>query len=276
MVNILNSVLARIIETLLHPFGNLNSWAAMALVSLLTAILMLLAYRLISNQEKIRAAKSRIVAHLLEVRLYKDSLPVSLRAQGNMLWYNLKYLGQSLRPMLVLILPMVLVLIHVDQWFGYEPLRVGESTLLKVKFREGHRPSGEPLEIYPSAAFTVETPPLRMEPEGEVVWRLRANEPGKRSLVIRAGHHQIEKHLVVGENVFAKISSVRAGGSWLNRLANPGEPAIPEDTSIMAVSTEYPSRPMSVFGWHLHWLVVYFVLSVVFAFALKGIFKVEI
>jgi hypothetical protein len=33
---------------------------------------------------------------------------------------------------------------------------------------------------------------------------------------------------------------------------------------------------MDLFGRHLHWLVVYFVLSIIFGFAFKGVFKVEI
>jgi hypothetical protein len=31
-----------------------------------------------------------------------------------------------------------------------------------------------------------------------------------------------------------------------------------------------------VYKWHVHWLVVVFVLSIVFGFALKGLFRVEI
>jgi hypothetical protein len=275
-MDIFNSALARILDIVFYPIRNLNSWVAMVLVSLVTALFMLLAYRLTSNQEKIRAAKGKIMAHLLEVRLYKDSLPVSLKAQGNVLWYNLKYLTQSLRTMLILIIPMVLILIHLDQRFGYEPLRIGESTLITVRLKEGHRPSVERVEIRPSTSFVVETPPLRMEPEGEVDWRLHATEPGTKELVIVVDHQEVSKQVIVGKRAFSKISSVKTGGNWLSRLANPGEPEISESVPVKSIEVRYSSRSMTFFGWRIHWLVAFFILSVVFAFGLKGLFKVEI
>jgi hypothetical protein len=36
----------------------------------------------------------------------------------------------------------------------------------------------------------------------------------------------------------------------------------------------FPTRSAS--SLHLHWLIVYFALSIIFGFAFKGLFKVEI
>ena len=33
---------------------------------------------------------------------------------------------------------------------------------------------------------------------------------------------------------------------------------------------------MSLFGLHIHWLIVYFILSIAFGYGFKGLFKVEI
>jgi len=33
---------------------------------------------------------------------------------------------------------------------------------------------------------------------------------------------------------------------------------------------------MRIFGWHIHWLIVYFALYIILGFAFMGIFKVEI
>jgi hypothetical protein len=33
---------------------------------------------------------------------------------------------------------------------------------------------------------------------------------------------------------------------------------------------------MNLSGWHIHWLVVYFALSIILGFGFKGVFKVEI
>ena len=57
----------------------------MMAVSLLTALLMLFVFQLTSNQAGIRRAKDRIKAHLLELRLFKDNMRVTLWAQGGIL-----------------------------------------------------------------------------------------------------------------------------------------------------------------------------------------------
>jgi Phosphoenolpyruvate phosphomutase len=39
-------------------------------------------------------------------------------------------------------------------------------------------------------------------------------------------------------------------------------------------SVQYPEATVSLLGWRVHWMVAFFVLSIVFAFALRGRFGV--
>ena len=39
---------------------------------------------------------------------------------------------------------------------------------------------------------------------------------------------------------------------------------------------DYKRNSIDVFKWRLDWLVILFVLSIVFAFGMKGLFEVEI
>ena len=45
---------------------------------------------------------------------------------------------------------------------------------------------------------------------------------------------------------------------------------------IEKLAAAYPEAEIDVFGFSLHWLIVFFVLSIVFAFSLKGVFGVTI
>jgi hypothetical protein len=276
MIDIFNSAFRQVFDAAFTPFRNLNSWVGMAALSLLTALLMLLVYRLTSNQQGIRAAKDKIIAHLLEVRLYRSDLSISFRAQGKILWYNLKYLGHSARPMLVMIVPLVLALIQIDQWFGYETLHPGEAAIVKVRLKEGYQPSLEEVSISPSPGLTVETSPLRIDREGEVDWRLRAVEPGNWDLTFVVNNQALTKRIVIGTKSLSRISPARVARNWFDQLANPGEAAIPEASIVKAILIGYPARSMAFFGWNVHWLVVYFVLSILFGSALKSPFKVEL
>jgi len=59
-------------------------------------------------------------------------------------------------------------------------------------------------------------------------------------------------------------------------LLNPGEKPLPREAEIKKIEVVYPSARLNLFGLKIHWLVAYFVLSIIFGFGLKGWFKVEI
>ncbi|NOR12743.1 MAG: hypothetical protein GQ545_05770, partial [Candidatus Aminicenantes bacterium] len=107
-----NRVFGKIFDLLFIPFRDMNPWVGMIIISFLTGLLMLVIFRYTSNQAGIKKAKNKIKAHLLELRLYKDSLGLSLKAQGNILLANLKYITHSFKPMLVMIIPVILILIQ--------------------------------------------------------------------------------------------------------------------------------------------------------------------
>lgn len=237
---------------------------------------MLFIFRQTSNQEGIRKAKDRIKAHLLEIRLFKDNMSVSLKAQGNILLANMKYITYSFKPLLVMIIPIILILVQLNFWFGYQPLKVGESTILKVKLDEGQNPLNLDIKVEPSTAFSIETPPLRIEEEREISWRLRPNEKGIHELSLTLSNQRLTKEVLVAQKALTKVSPLKVQRSFLNELFNPVEKPLPRDLPIKSIEILYPSKSMSLFGWHIHWLIIYFALSIILGFAFKGIFKVEI
>jgi len=274
-MGILNAVLGRVFDLLFLPVRGLTPWAGLLLASLLTALLMLFIFRLTSNQEGIRRTKNRIKAHLLELRLYKDNMSVSLRAQGHILLQNLRYIGYNAKPMLVMIVPLILILAQLNLWFGAAPLWPGEETLVKVKLKEGYGPLETALELKATGGITVETPPVRVEDEGEYAWRLRAVSAGPASLEISVGPHAINKAVVIGGRPLTKVSPRRVR-RFLDLVLYPGEPPLPRDVPVRTVEVLYRGQTLNVLGLGVHWLVAYLVLSIVLGFALKGVFKVEI
>ena len=156
---IINSILGKIFEIFFLPFINLGPWPAMISVALLTGLLMLFIFKHTSNQAGIRQVKNRIKAHLLELRLFKDSLSVSMKAQGQIVRANFKYMGYSLKPLLVMFIPLILILIQLNFWFAYDSLHSGQTALLKVKFEENISLMDTPVEISASEGVIIETPP---------------------------------------------------------------------------------------------------------------------
>lgn len=278
MIWILNSVIGAIFDALLWPFLRMNPWFGMIAVSWLTALLMLFIFRRTSNQDGIRAVKNKIKAYLLELRLYKDSLGVSLKAQGQILLANLKYIGYNSKPMLVMIVPILLILIQLNLWFGAQALSPGQTALVKMKLDESRSPAALDISARPSAGLTIDAPPLRIEDDHEIDWRLRVldAEGVDSRLTFVLGERSIEKKIEREKKRLSKVSAVRPGRGALDQLLNPGEPPIPGELGIKSIEIVYPGKKMHAFGFSVHWLVAYFILSIVFGFAFKGLFKVEI
>lgn len=248
----------------------------MILVSFLTAIFMLFVFRFTSNQKGIREVKNKIKAHLLELRLFKDSLSLSLEAQGKILLCNLKYISYSLKPMLVMIIPLVLILSQLNLWFGHKPLILGERTILKVKVNESAEVSDIDFALESSPGLEAETPPLRIDAQNEMDWSLKAKENGSQVLVLKVEGKSISKRVEVSPKTLVKVSAIKVRRNFFDELLNPGEKPIPSELPLKKIEVDYPPQSMNLFGWNIHWIIIYFVLSIIFSFSFRRLFKVEI
>jgi uncharacterized membrane protein (DUF106 family) len=259
------------------PFRAFGPWAAMAAVSLLTGLLMLFIFKKTSNQAGILRTKNLIKAHLLEIRLFKSDFGQTMRSQGRILLANGRYLGYAVKPMLVMLVPIMLLLLQLDVWYGARSLQPGESAIVKVTLEASATPLRTPLSIEAPAGLTVETPALRIEEEREIDWRIRADAAGLHDLKFSLGGGSFTKTVAVGQAPLkTKIVPLRVRSGGWDALNHPGEALLPSNMPIVSVEVAYPPARLSLFGWRMHWLVAYFLLSIVFGFALKGLFKVEI
>jgi hypothetical protein len=131
----LNALLRPVFDALLSPFAALPAWVGLAVVSLVVSVAMLLVYKRLSNQTKLEQVKRQIYAGIFEIRLFNDDFRAILRAQGEILRHNLRYLGYSLVPMAWMLVPLLLVVAQLQFHYGYEGLKPGHPTLLKVKLK---------------------------------------------------------------------------------------------------------------------------------------------
>lgn len=275
-MDILNSLLFKLFGILIAPVRPLGPWPTMIFVSLLTGFLMLGIFRWTSNQAGIRRAKDRIKAHLLEARLFKDDFGQSLRAQGRVLAANGRYFAYALKPMLVMVVPVMLLLVQLDVRFGPRPLRTGEDALVRVRLAAGTDPMSLGLELEAPEGVALTTPALRIVDAGEIDWRVRAERPGRHDLMFRWPGGQEKKSVFVETPELAGVSTKRTAGGFLDRIAHPAERGLPRGGQIASIEVSYPAQRMRFFGGRMHWLVAYFGLSVLLGFAFKGVFKVEV
>lgn len=277
-MSFVNALLRPAFDLLLAPFAGWPPIVSLVVVSLLTAILMLVVFKHTSNQDALAAVKRKIHAGLFEIRLFNDDLRAIMRAQAEILRHNLTYLRLSLVPMVWILPPLVLVIAQLQFHYGYEGLRPDEATLLKVDLkpeavRAGERPSVV-LDLPPGLG--AQTEDVWLPAESQVAWRLAAHEEGDYEVGVAIdGAPPVTKTVRVTPRT-VRLSPIRVDPSFLSQLIYPAEAAVPADGPIQSIHLDYADREISVFGLGMHWLIPFFVLSIAFAFALRGWFKVTI
>jgi hypothetical protein len=269
------------VGAILAPLRGLPLGVSLAIVSLLTAIGMLLVVKATSNQKGITSVKRKIHAGLFEIRLFNDDARAILRAQADILKNNFAYVGLSFVPLLWMILPLTLVIAQLQFHYGYRGLDPGDSTVFKVVMKEepataAARATPPPVRLELPGGLRLDTPGVWIPSKREIAWRMTAMEPGEHVvLVTKDGEEPIAKTVHVGDGL-ARRSPSRLAAGFKDQLLYPAEPPLPASSAFSGVSLRYPDAEVSLFGWKTHWLIVFFILSIVFAFLMKGAFKVDL
>ena len=269
-MNFIFATLTAIFDLLFAPFRNASPWWPLLLFSLLFAVAMLLAFRFASNQPAIRRAKQRIGAHLLEVRLFQDQLGVVLRAYGRLLAATGIYLLHSLKPLAVILIPMVLLIAQMELRLGREAAQPNAPVVLKAFFAPDV--ALESVELSVPAGVQITAPALRIPESNEVNWRIEAKGTDVSELRVSGGGVTEPKHLTAQRGL-ATVSPLRSA-SALDLWLYPGEPQLAAG-AIRKIEVGYASRNLSLFGWQTHWLIPFFLFSIVFGYALKGVMGAE-
>ena len=271
-MKLLNAGLNGLFDLLLWPLSGLGPLAALALVSLAAGVLMLWLFGLVSNQPAIRTLRDRIRGNLIAVRLFGDDLGLLFRLQWRLLRDNVLFLKYAVVPLLVLLVPVLVILAQLQLRFASRPLEPGEAALVKVTLRDVATLEGVTLET--PEAVRVETPGVRIPDLREVAWRVRADRPGEFRVRVVAGGEPAEKELRVGGG-WGTLSPLRTGRGALSAFLHPGEPPL-VGGPIEAIEVRYAPLELPFFGIRLHWLVVFFVLSLLSGFAFRRVLGVEI
>jgi uncharacterized membrane protein (DUF106 family) len=270
-VTLVNRALTAVLDALMAPLAWMPVMAGLVLVSLVTAVAVLLAFKWTADQQALAAAKQAMQAAIFEMRLFNDDLVLLFRAQGEVVRQSLTYLRLSLAPTLWLIVPMAVLLLHMEFHFGYAGLAAGEAALVKVRLADSGASATATLAA--PDGIQVETPAVVLPSQREIAWRIRPRKPGSYELRVRMGGTEIGKSLLVSDAV-GRRSPVRPDASLTSQLLNPSEPPVPATTGVSAITVDYPQRDVSVAGWHIGWVGVYLALTLAFAWILKGLFGV--
>jgi uncharacterized membrane protein (DUF106 family) len=265
------------IDGLLKLFFAAFSWAppvvGLAVLSAIVGVAMLWVFGKTSNQIRMKQIKRKVYASLLELRVFADEPAVTWRAQKSLFAANLRYMGLALKPALWMIVPMGLLILHMEAFYGRAPLAVGREAIVTMGMAPGWNAQSVPPSLTAPATVEVSNPPVRVEAAREISWRIVPRGDVSGQLRFRVGGQEIAKTIEAGPRQrFVASKSVNSG---LALLWEPGEPRIASD-AVEWIEIAYPEASLDAFGVRLNWLVWFFGVSIVAALVLKKRFGVVI
>src|SRR5579862_4304984 len=228
----------RIIAGILAPFAGHDPLLSLVPLSILIALLMLWVFRATSNPEAIRAAKTRLQAHLYEMRLFVDEPALIWRAQAGLLAANFRYMGWMLGPALVMSVPLFLIFSQLQCFYAYAPLQSGRDAIVTVQLKPGQR---EVPILRAPAGIDVETPVVRVDGGQQLSWRIRAVREAAGPLQFVFVNQTVEKNVSVGRA--PGYVSERRVSSASDLLWYPGEARLPSGP-IDWIDINYPAAPV--------------------------------
>jgi len=249
-------------------------WLSNTVISAVMGVILLVLWKYTSNQDAIGRVKDSIKANMLALKLFKDSISVTLQAQGRAFKGAGGLLYYAIRPLLVVIVPICLIMAQMALWYQARPLLPGEEALVVMQLNGNIESAWPDVSIASMPAADVTIDQTRDYSERQIYWKIKARQNGLNNIVFLVAGQQVEKELAIGEG-FMRVSLERPGWHWFDILENPSEKPFEPDSVVQSISIEYPDRlsRTSGTGW---WLIYFFAASMVFAFIFKPFLNVKI
>ena len=274
MLASVNSVLVTLVDTAMRPLAGVPPFFSLLLIAFASAVVIVPIIAALSDQARIRRTKRLIHAALFEIRLYNDDPRAVLKSVRDALRHNLTYLRLSLVPLCVVGILMVVVIAHLNPYYGYAGLNVGQATLIKAERSITDNSAPTAISLEAPNEIAVELGPVQLTGTREVLWRIRPISHGSFVVGVRSGSHLAPKSVRVSDEVVRRSPARVESGLW-RLLIYPSEPPL-DPGPVSAISVTYPESSLDVAGVVVHWSLLYLVFTILWAFVLARVFGVTL
>lgn len=170
-------------------------------VSAIYGLLSGMVFRRFSDGRRVRRTANRMLAHLMEMRLFLDTPSLVLRAQWDLLRENILLLRLLSAPLLILLAVFLTIFPQLDAMYGHAPLRVGESVIVTARIGDGGIKVAPEVTLEAPAGIQVETPGLYAPRDRTVSWRVRPLGRTSGELRVRYSGGMLARRIVAGKGL---------------------------------------------------------------------------
>ena len=249
------ALLDSVFNPLFGPLLNWNPALGIIVIAGLITILITLAYKYLTDQDKMKHLKGRQKEFQQEMKSHKDNPEKMMAVQKEAMKVNMEYMKHSMKPTLFTMLPILLIFGWMSGTLAYDPITVGESFTITAKFAEGV--SGQAQLVLDAESEFSSSEMTQTITDSKATWRVKSSAPGERIYKVDTGSASEEIIVLVTEGQI-----------------NSGEVEVKfAESDISKISVGYnkltPLGNFSIFGWKPGWLALYIVVSLVLSLSLR-------
>lgn len=261
-----------VFDALVLPFGSHRA-LALVVLSIVSGAAFALLFRATSRPERIKRARNRFQARVLEMRLYPDDIVLLTRAFLGALATQIDYFRAAGKPILILALVALPVFFQLESRFAARPLQFGERALVTATLKRGLDARAVPMTLAGSEGLEVDPRSVRVRASREVVWRVETQNAGTHELVARVYDQDYRFHVTAEANGRA-LGRERVARGW-DSFVRAGLPRLPENLALESIRVAYPDARYRVLGWRLDWLATFLVGTFVGALVPAWLLRIQ-
>lgn len=257
-------MLRRAISAAVGVFAAMPLELGLVLLSLVSAVIMLLVFRAVTPSHWMLKPRDRMTAAIYEMRLYLDHPRRVISAQLDLLRYSLTYSAAMLPAVVILTIPFGLMAFDLEARWAYAPLNISEPVTVRVDLADGvskfEAKPADCAELFPETQHFPEQNlafaryALKDAVDCEVTFVVDGKEVTKR---LDAGPDSVSPEKLRGLDLLTRVTH---------------EPAL-GDNAVKRISVHHDSKDFRAFGldwpWWVDWLILVFAFSGVLIKPLK-------
>jgi hypothetical protein len=269
-------------DVLWSPFSKTPYYVEFIIISAISAWIFLFIFKKASNQDMIRHYKGAIIAHILEIRLYKDQPSLTIKIIFNILIKNLIYLRYTLVPILI-ILPFILIIsIQLNSRYGYMPLKKGNTFIIHAELDNSSTTDianiPEKIRCDTSKGISIETPSMVIESERSIYWRAKVigSEKDRQyfRILLDGSDYALKKNILTFLSK-QRFSPDRTKYNLQSLFLNYSEEFIPGTSPFKSLSINNHRASYPFLAWNMDPIVLYFILTLILGLAFKPFISVD-
>jgi uncharacterized membrane protein (DUF106 family) len=242
-----------VFDPIFVPIIRFSPLIAVILLSVIISLIMTLIYKYTTNQKRMKELKEKLDGYQKELKESKNDQKRMMAINSDMMKVNAEYMKQSIKPMLVSWIPVILIFGWMSANLAYEPIMPGQDFNATLKFLPGTTgtatiSSVPALEIIGSAAQEIQN--------SRITWNLKGQE-GNYTVYFDFRNRTYDKKIIITQGTKYEVPATNLKGDL--------------------ASIEISNKPLLVINFwfiRMNWFWAYFVLALVLNSVLRKLMHV--